>query len=97
MSPSLQLADQLVEIYICFIVVNAIFRWIIAFDLVDTDNKFFLASWYLVSRLTEPILKPLRRFAPNIGVIDISHVIVILSLLLARELLYWFQPAFSYQ
>lgn len=97
MSPLVSLTDQFLVFYIWVVVANAVFRWMIAFDLVDTDSKLFLSLWYLVSRSTEPILKPIRSLAPNIGVIDVSHVIVILVLILAREFLWQMHPALGYQ
>jgi len=37
---------------------------------------------------TEPALRPIRRFMPNIGGIDISPVVLILLLIFAQNLIY---------
>jgi len=40
-------------------------------------------------RLTEPALRPIRSFLPNLGGIDISPVILILLLVFLRRLLFY--------
>jgi YggT family protein len=49
----------------------------------------------MLYRLTEPALRPIRNFMPNLGGIDISPVILILILLFIRDvvLLGWIAPA----
>jgi YggT family protein len=39
-------------------------------------------------RLTEPVLRPIRRILPNLGGLDLSPVVLILLLILIRNLLY---------
>jgi len=56
-----------------------------------------ILSWFAISpydpimvflyRITEPILAPLRRIIPRIGMIDITPVIAIIILLLIPQLL----------
>jgi YggT family protein len=41
----------------------------------------------LIAQLTEPLLAPLRRVLPNLGALDLSPMIALLLLLLARVLL----------
>ena len=43
--------------------------------------------------LTEPVLRPVRQFLPNLGGIDVSPVVVILLLFFARSLLHEYWPA----
>ncbi|MCG5056175.1 MAG: YggT family protein [Myxococcales bacterium] len=41
----------------------------------------------IVSALTEPVLRPLRRVVPNVAGLDLSPMVVLLGLQLLRRLL----------
>jgi YggT family protein len=60
---------------------------LIAFNVLDTRNRAVWAIADFFHRLTEPALRPIRRFIPNLGGIDISPVVLILLLQAARILL----------
>ncbi|MCY4033060.1 MAG: YggT family protein [Hyphomicrobiales bacterium] len=88
MTTLLILIDNLVQVYIWVIIASAIFSWLVAFNLVNTENRFVASLGYLIYRLTDPLLRPIRSFLPNMGGIDISPVILILALIFLREFLW---------
>ena len=45
-------------------------------------NQFIRVVVDLLYRLTEPVLRPIRRILPNLGGVDISPVILLLGLYL---------------
>ena len=90
MTALLVLIDNLIQIYIYVIIASAIFSWLVAFNLVNAGNRFVASLGYLLHRLTEPPLRPIRSFLPNMGGIDISPVILILALIFLREFLWRF-------
>ena len=94
MTTLLILINNLIQIYIWIIIASAIFSWLVAFNLVNTGNRFVASIGYLIYRLTEPLLRPIRSFLPNMGGIDISPVILILALILLREFLWRFYWGF---
>ena len=69
------------------IVVQAILSWLVAFNVVNSRNDVVRAIWDFLHRVTEPALRPIRRFLPNLGGIDISPIILILLLLFVRNLM----------
>jgi YggT family protein len=79
------------------IIASAILSWLIAFNVVNTSNRFVYSVADMLYRLTEPALRPIRSFIPNLGGIDISPVILILILLFIINvvLLGWIAPAFQ--
>ena len=83
----LLLVDFLIQIYIWVIIAGAVFSWLVAFNIVNMHNPFAASVSYILYRLTEPPLRPIRTFLPNMGGLDISPVILILGLILLRELL----------
>ncbi len=82
--------STLITLYIWIIIAGAILSWLIAFNVVNMQNRIVYTISDLVHRLTEPALAPIRRFLPNLGGIDISPIILILLLILARNLLFEF-------
>jgi len=73
------LIDFALLLYIALILV----RVVISF--VGADSYHPVVP--LVLQLTEPVLKPFRRFIPAVGGIDFSPMIVLLALTLARVLI----------
>lgn len=83
----IQFVDLLIGIYIGIIIVSAIASWLAAFNIVDTNQPFFSALFYLLWRVTDPALRPIRAFLPNLGGLDISPMILILGLIVLRSFL----------
>ncbi len=72
---------KLIDLYIWVIIISAILSWLIAFNVVNTQNRFVLTVADTLWRLTEPLLRPIRKILPDLGGIDISPVLLILLLL----------------
>jgi YggT family protein len=72
---------KLINLYIWVIIISAILSWLIAFNVVNTNNRFVMTVADTLWRLTEPALRPIRKFLPDLGGIDVSPVILILLLL----------------
>ncbi|MCB1479634.1 MAG: YggT family protein [Tepidamorphaceae bacterium] len=70
-----------IQLYIWLLIASAILSWLIAFNVVNTGNQFVAAIADFLWRITEPALRPIRNFMPNLGGIDISPVILILILI----------------
>ena len=85
-----------IDLYIWVVIASAILSWLVAFNVVNTNNRVVLVIGDTLYRLTEPALRPIRSILPNLGGIDISPVIVILLLLFIRDvvLLGWLAPMF---
>ena len=85
-----------IDLYIWVVIASAILSWLVAFNVVNTNNRVVLTIGDMLYRLTEPALGPIRSILPNLGGIDISPVILILLLLFIRDvvLLGWLAPMF---
>ncbi|HUU66757.1 MAG TPA: YggT family protein [Methyloceanibacter sp.] len=96
MVPLIGFIVLVLDLYIWVIVAGAILSWLIAFNVVNTSNRFVYSVADMLYRVTEPALRPIRSILPNLGGIDISPVILILFLLFIRDvvLLGWILPAF---
>ena len=95
MAPLIGFIVLVIDLYIWVVIASAILSWLVAFNVVNTNNRFVLSIADMLYRLTEPALRPIRNILPNLGGIDISPVILILFLLFIRDvvLLGWLAPA----
>ena len=59
------------DIYWWLIIASAIFSWLYAFNVVNPRNQFVMMIGNSLFRITEPALRPIRRFMPDLGGIDI--------------------------
>jgi len=72
------LALQILKIYSYVVIANVVISWLIAFNILNTQNRFVYSVLEMTYRLTDPILIKIRRFLPNLGSLDISPVILLL-------------------
>ena len=79
------LIGLIIDLYMWVVIAGAILSWLIAFNVVNTNNRFVYQVADMLYRLTEPALRPIRNVLPNLGGIDISPVILILFLLFIRS------------
>jgi len=79
--------DQLLNLYIWAVILSAVVSMLAQFGVLDTRNRIVYTIGDFLFRLTEPALRPIRRFMPDLGGIDISPVILIVGLQAVRILL----------
>ena len=82
------LLDSVITIYLWIIIINAILSWLVAFNVLNTQNRFVFSVLDVTYKLTDPDLNKLRRFIPMFGSIDISPVILILLLIFLRNIIF---------
>jgi YggT family protein len=69
---------QILKLYSYVVIANVLINWLIAFNVLNTQNRFVYSLLELTYRLTNPILHRIRRFLPNLGSLDISPIILLL-------------------
>jgi len=75
------------ELYTYVIIAAAIFSWLYAFNIVNSNNQIINSIGRVLYNLTEPALRPIRRFLPDLGGVDISPVILLLLIIFIRQLI----------
>lgn len=85
------LIDTILEIYSIIVIAWVIVSWLVAFNVLNTRNRFVYVVGDALNRLTEPTLAPIRRVIPSFGGIDISPLVLLLAIMFVRMLLreYW--------
>lgn len=80
LAPLGSLLILLLDIYVWIIIIAVALSWLVAFNVVNTKNAQAANLVKLFERLTEPVYRPLRKYIPPIGGIDITPIIVILGI-----------------
>ena len=88
MKSLLILFDNVISLYIWILIINAIISWLVAFNVLNTSNRFIYTILDVSYKLTDPPLNYIRRFLPNLGSIDISPIVLILGLMFLRNLIF---------
>ena len=88
MKSILILFDNIISLYIWILIINAIISWLVAFNVLNTSNRFVYSVLEVSYKLTSPALNFIRRYLPNLGSIDISPVILILGLMFLRNFVF---------
>ena len=82
------LLDSLITIYLWIIIINAVLSWLVAFNILNTQNRFVFSVLDATYKMTDPALNTIRRFIPTFGSIDVSPVILILILMFLRNIIF---------
>lgn len=92
MNALLILIDTVIDLYIWVLIIWVILNWLIAFNVINTRNRFVYMVGDFLNKLTEPALRPIRRVLPSPGGIDLSPLVLILLLYFIRNLLFEYWP-----
>ena len=82
------LLDSIITIYLWIIIINALLSWLVAFNILNTQNRFVYSVLEVTYKLTDPALNRIRKFLPTFGSIDISPIILILALMFLRNIIF---------
>ncbi len=85
--PVLWLILTVIDIYVWIIIIGVILSWLVAFNVINTSNRFVYMVGDMTHRLTEPALGPIRRFMPNLNGIDLSPLVLILGLVFLKKII----------
>lgn len=83
-----QTIDLALNLYTWVLIASAIFSWLYAFNVINTNNRFVYSLGQFFYNVTEPALRPIRRFLPNLGGIDISPIILLLLIFFIRSFMW---------
>ena len=76
----------LLSAYMWVIIISVIVSWLIAFEVLNVRNAQAANLVRLLERVTEPVYRPIRKYIPSIGGIDLSPIVVIFGIYLLQSL-----------
>ena len=85
--PIVRILVTVIELYMWAVIIGVILSWLVAFNVVNTSNRFVYMVGDFIHRITEPTLAPIRRVLPHLGNIDVSPLVLILILYFLQDVL----------
>ncbi len=82
-----QLISIIVNLILVVLVVQAVLSWLIAFEVVDRRNNAIASIYGFTQKVTEPMLRPIRRLVGPVGGIDLAPLILALGLIFGLQIL----------
>ena len=70
-----------------FIFAHFIMSWLISFDVLNLRQPLVGQIWYTLQRILEPLYRPIRRYMPDLGGIDLSPIVALIGLEIIRIVL----------
>lgn len=80
MNPFLWLILTVINVYFWIILAMVVLSWLVAFNVVNRSNPYVRQIGQALEKLTEPLLRPIRRVLPDLGGIDLSPIVLLLGL-----------------
>lgn len=90
MIPLLNTLMYALNIYIWILIAAAVFSWLYAFNVINSRNQFVNMIGRFLHNVTEPVLRPIRRYMPDLGGVDISPIIVFILIYLIQQLIVYY-------
>jgi YggT family protein len=84
----LNLIDLILSIIQWIVIASVVASWLVAFGVVNTRNQAVYTIVDSLNRITEPLLRPIRRLIPLFGGLDISPMVLLLAIWFIQSLLH---------
>ncbi|WP_404382000.1 YggT family protein [Caenispirillum salinarum] len=87
LGPLIQVALIALNLYLWAIIISAVLSWLVAFNVINTSNRFVYMVGDFLHRITEPALRPIRSVVPVMGGVDLSPMVLILLIIFLEGVL----------
>ena len=88
-NPFLWLVLTVLDIYLWIIIAWVVASWLVAFNIINPHNQVVRSILLALARLTDPVMRPIRRLLPDLGGIDLSPMVAILGIIFLQRLIIW--------
>ena len=68
------------------VIAHIVVSWLVHFQVLNLRQPLVGQIWYMLNRLVEPIYRPIRRYMPDLGGIDLAPLVVLIVLFFVRSL-----------
>jgi YggT family protein len=87
LTSTFQIIMILLNVLWWLIVVQAILSWLMAFNVINTRSDIVRNIWMTLEKLTEPLYRPIRRFMPDTGALDLTPMVVLIIIVILQQVL----------
>lgn len=77
--------DMLLDVAFFIMIVHIIFSWLITFQVLNLRQPLVAQIWDGLNRLLEPVYRPIRRWLPNTGGLDLAPLVAFLVIIAVRD------------
>jgi YggT family protein len=95
MNPIFFLLVELLEIYKWIVIAAVIVSWLIVFNVINTYNGFVRSLLHMLSALTEPVFRRIRKIIPAMGGLDLSPIVVFVIIITLQYTIGWISLRFG--
>ena len=81
--------SPILTIYFIALLVYVILGWLMIGGVVDNRNQTVRSIYQFLFSIIEPVARPIRRFIPPLGNLDLSILVIALAIPFLRD---WFIP-----
>jgi YggT family protein len=85
--PLIHVVSYVIYLYSWVLIIAVAMSWLVNFNIINTRQRAVYMVMDVLHRITEPALRPIRRFLPDMGGLDISPIVLIIVLFFAQEVL----------
>jgi YggT family protein len=78
--PLLQVLSYALELFVWAVIISVVLSWLVAFNVINTYNRFVHMVISTLNQIVEPALRRIRQFLPVFGGLDLSPVVLILAI-----------------
>jgi YggT family protein len=82
----LAIIDYLLWVLMWILIIQVVLSWLVVFNVINTHNDFVRQTLYALSRLLEPLYRPIRQIMPDFGALDLSPLVVMLTIQILRSI-----------
>ena len=84
MTSLLQILLLVLDVAWFILIIHIIMSWLISFNVLNLHQQFVAQIWYGLNNLLEPVYRPIRRFLPQTGGIDLAPLVVLIGIAALR-------------
>ncbi len=81
----LEILDILLTVVTWFIIIQIVLSWLVAFNVISTQNDLVRQMVESLNRITEPLFRPVRKIMPDLGMIDLAPMVVLLLIMIIQR------------
>ncbi|WP_294171331.1 YggT family protein [uncultured Sphingomonas sp.] len=79
--------DLLLRVLGWIIILQVVLSWLVAFNVINTSSDGVRRFIGAIDRLLDPLYRPIRKILPDFGGLDLSPIVLLLSIQILRMLL----------
>jgi len=86
-NPFIELFVAVIDLYWWVIMFSVVISWLTSFGVVNQFNPIVAKVSEVLYKLTEPFLRRIRRYMPDLGGIDLSPIVLLLGIWFLKRVL----------